>query len=88
MVFREVTRARRAQILNRTAKKTGDEFFETYRACVLTLRNAPEWPPALLRERLDLRLTELIKSTYGDIFPPKVFLAQSNAPRLGSILKR
>lgn len=85
-VFREVTWARRAQILNRTAKKTGDEFFETYRACVLTLRNAPEWP--LLRERLDLRLTELIKSTYGDIFPPKVFLAQSNAPRLGSILKR
>ena len=35
-----------------------------------------------------LRLTELIKSTYGDIFPPKVFLAQSNAPRLGCILKR
>ena len=24
------------------AKKTGDEFFENYRACVLTLRNAPE----------------------------------------------
>ena len=89
-VFREVTWARRAQILNRTAKKTGDEFFETYRACVLTLRNAPEWP--LLRERLDLRvrlrLTELIKSTYGDIFPPKVFLAQSNTPRLGSLLER
>ena len=36
----------------------------------------------------NLRLTELIKSTYGDIFPPKVFLAQSNASRLGSILKR
>ena len=71
--------------MNRTAKTTGDDFFETHRACVLTLRNAQEWP--LLRERLDLRLTELIKSTYGDIFPPKVFLAQSNAPRLGSILK-
>ena len=76
--------------MNSTAKETGHEFFETYRACVLTLRNAPEWPPALLRERLDLRLTELIKPTYhdGDIFPPKVFLAKSNAPRLGSILKR
>jgi hypothetical protein len=24
-------------------------------------------------------------STYGDIFPPRVFLAQCNAPRLGSI---
>ena len=58
--------------MNRTAKrpkKTGNEFFETYCSCVLTLHNAPEWP--LLRETLDLRLTELIKSTYGDIFPPK-----------------
>ena len=42
-VFR-VAWARRAQILNCTAKKTGDDFFETYRACVLTLHNAPEWP--------------------------------------------
>lgn len=85
-VFSEVTWARRAQILTRKTNKAGDEFFETYRACVLTLRNAPGWP--LLKERLDLRLTELVKSTYGDIFPPKVFLAQSNAPSLGSILKR
>ena len=30
----------------------------------------------------------LVESTFGDIFPPKVFLAQSNSPRLGSILKR
>ena len=85
-VFREVTWARWAQILNLTAKKTSDKFFEVYRARVLTLRNAPEWP--LLRERLDLRLTELNKSTYGDIFPPQVFLAQSNAPRLVCIVKR
>ncbi len=63
-----------------------NNFFETYRACVITLRNAPEWP--LLRERLDLRLTELIKSTCWDIFPPKVFLAQCNPPKLGSILRR
>ena len=63
-----------------------EDCFETYRSCVLTLHNVQEW--LLLRERLDLRLMELIKSTYGDIFPPKVFLAQSNEPRLGSILKR
>jgi hypothetical protein len=85
-VFGEITWGRRSQILNRTAKKEGDDFFEMYRACVLTLRNAPEWP--LLKERLDLRLTELIQSTCGDIFPPRVFLAQSNAPRLGSIIKK
>ena len=74
--------------MNCTAKKTGDDFFMTYHACVPTLCNGPGWP--LLRERLDLRLTELIrvKSAYGDIFPPKVFLAHSTAPRLGSILKR
>ena len=85
-VFGEVTWARRSQILNRTTKKEGDEFFEMYRACLLTLRNAPEWP--LLKEKLDLRLTELIQSTCGDIFPPRVFLAQTNAPRLGSIIKK
>jgi hypothetical protein len=68
------------------SEKKSNDFFETYRACVLTLRNAPEWP--ILKQTLDLRLTELVESTYGDIFPPKVFLAQSNAPRLGSILKR
>ena len=83
--FAEVTWERRSQILTRTAKKEGDNFFEMYRACVLTLRNAPEWP--LLKERLDLRLTELIQSTCGDIFPPRIFLAQSNTPRLGSIIK-
>ena len=72
-----------------TAKQTGYEFFETYQcyhAYVLTLSNVPE--RLLLRGRLGLRLTELIKSTYGDIFPAKVFLAQSNTPRLGHILRR
>ena len=85
-VFERVTWARRTRILNGGPKGNDHEFFETYRACVLTLRNAPEWP--LLKERLDLRLTELIKSTCGDIFPPKVFLAQCNRPKLGSILRR
>jgi hypothetical protein len=42
----------------------------------------------MLKELLDLSLSELTKSTFGDIFPPRVFLAQSSAPRLGSILKR
>jgi hypothetical protein len=74
-VFGEITWDQRSQILNCTTKKK-----EAYRVCVLTLRNAPEWP--LLKERLDLRLTELIQSTYWDIFPPRVFLAQSNAPDL------
>ena len=59
---------------------------KTYRACVLTLRNAPEWP--LLKERLDLNLQDLVDTTYADIFPRRAFLAQCNAPRLGSILKR
>ena len=85
-VFERVTWARRTRILTGGPKGNDHEFFETYRACVLTLRNAPEWP--LLKERLDLRLTELIKSTCGDIFPPKVFLAQCNPPKLGSILRR
>lgn len=84
-VFLEVTWERRSQILLRSKTKSSN-FFETYRACVLTLRNAPEWPQ--LRERLDLKLTELVESTFRDIFPPRAFLAQSNAPRLGSILKR
>ena len=66
-------------------EERGSRFFETYRACVLTLRNAPEWPA--LRVQLDLSLKELVESTYGDIFPPRAFLAQCNAPRLGSILK-
>ena len=84
-VFEEVTWERRSRILSVIRKESG-RFFEKYRACVLTLRNAPEWP--LLKERLDLGLEELVKSTFGDIFPPRVFLAQSSAPRLGSILKR
>ncbi len=67
-VFGEITWDQRSQILIRTTKKKeGDSFFETYRACVLTFRNAQEWP--LLKERLDLRLTKLIQSTFGDIFP-------------------
>ncbi len=85
-VFGEITWGRRAKILNRTAKKEDDDFFKMYCACVITLRNAPEWP--LLKERLDLRLTELIQYTCGDNFPPRVFLAQPNAPRLGSIIKK
>jgi hypothetical protein len=59
--------------------------FEIRLSKVLILRNAPE--QTLLKARLDLRLKELIQSTCGDIFPPRVFLAQSNAPRLGSIIK-
>ena len=39
------------------------------------------------RERLDLSLNELTESTFGDIFPRRAFVAQSSAPRLGSILK-
>ncbi len=85
-VFKEITWERRSQILNHTTRKEGDNFFEKYRACVLTLRNAPEW--TLQKARLDLRLTELIQSTCGDIFPPRVFLAQSNDPRLGLIIKK
>ena len=81
-----MTCGRRARILEPKRKEQGDQFFETYRACVLTLRNAPEWPA--LKSQLDLNLKDLVKSTYGDIFPPRVFLAQCNAPRLGSILKR
>ena len=85
-VFQEVTWTRRSELLKGSRQKKSNEFFETYRACVLTLRNAPEWPT--LRELLDLSLNELTESTFGDIFPPRVFLAQSSAPRLESILKR
>ena len=88
-VFQEVLWQRRSQILypsQNRRQKDGKQFFETYRACVLTLRNAPEWP--ILKERLDLSLQDLIESTFGDIFPRRAFLAQCNAPRLGSILRR
>lgn len=85
-VFEEVTWARRSELITRSRKEPCDEFFKTYRACVLTLRNAPEFPR--LKEQLDLSLRELTESTFGDIFPSRVFLAQSCAPRLGSILKR
>jgi hypothetical protein len=77
---------RRSELITRSRKEPCDEFFKTYRACVLTLRNAPEFPR--LKEQLDLSLRELTESTFGDIFPSRVFLAQSCAPRLGSILKR
>jgi len=85
-VFQEVTWARRSELLATNRKKQCDDFFQKYRACVFTLRNAPEWPK--LRELLDLNLTELSRTTFGDIFPSRVFLAQCNAPRLGSLLKR
>jgi hypothetical protein len=85
-VFHEVTWARRSELLTKNRQAKGNEFFETYRACVLTLRNAPEWP--MLKELLDLNLDQLRDSTYGDIFPPRMFLAQCSAPRLGSILRR
>jgi hypothetical protein len=42
----------------------------------------------MLKELLDLSLSELTESTFGDIIPQPVFLAQSSAPRLGSILER
>ena len=85
-VFQEVTWSRRSEVLTKLRQHKGNEFFKTYRACVLTLRNAPEWP--MLKELLGLSLNELRESTFADIFPPRIFLAQSCAPRLGSILKR
>jgi hypothetical protein len=42
----------------------------------------------MLKNMLDLSLDQLRESTYGDIFPKRVFLAQSSAPRLGSMLRR
>ena len=84
-VFKEVTWARRTEVLRR-GDQNKDDFFKTYRACVLTIRNAPEW--SKLRMLMDLSLRNLREETWGDIFPKKVFLAQSSAPRLGSILKR
>lgn len=43
-VFQEVTWARRSELLATNRKKQCDDFFQKYRACVFTLRNAPEWP--------------------------------------------
>ncbi len=84
-VFQEVTWLLRSE-LPKGSRQKKNEFFETYRACFLTLSNAQEWP--MLKERLALSLNELTESAFGDIFPPLVFLAQSSAQRLGSILKR
>ena len=44
-------------------KKQCYNFFQKYRACVFTIRNAPEWPK--LRELLDLHLLELTRTTFG-----------------------
>ena len=41
-------------------KERGSQFFETYLACVLTLRNTLEWPA--LRVQLDLSLKGLVVS--------------------------
>jgi hypothetical protein len=85
-VFKEVTWKRRNVILYGHKKSKNNAFFDSYRGCVLTLRNAPEWP--LLKRTLNMELTELVMSTNGDIFPPRVFLAQSNARSLASFIKR
>ena len=68
-VFQEVTWARRSELLARSRKESCNEFFETYRACVLTLRNAPEWP--FMRELMDsdLSLSDLREASWEDIFP-------------------
>ena len=58
--------------------------FETYRVCVLNLPNATEWPALTRRVQMDLSVKGLVESTYVDIFPSKVFLAQCNSPRLDS----
>jgi hypothetical protein len=57
-------------------------FFETYLFCALTLRDAQEWLTLLelLDGSLDLSLNELTESTFGNIFPPQVFLVQSSTP--------
>jgi hypothetical protein len=85
-VLQEVTWARRSELLAKNRQRKCQEFFETYRACILSFRNAPEWP--MLKNSLDLSLDQLRESTFGDIFPSRIFLTQSNAPRLGSILRR
>ena len=53
-MLEEVTWARRSELITRSRKEPCDEFFKTYRACVLTLRNAREFPR--LKEQLDLSL--------------------------------
>jgi hypothetical protein len=53
-VFREITWGRRARILEPKQKERNAQFLETYQPCVLTLRNAPEWPA--LKSQLDLSL--------------------------------
>ena len=40
--------------LQGAGKSPVTSFFKTFRACVLTLRNAPEWP--MLKELLELSL--------------------------------
>ncbi len=44
VVFERVTWAQRTRILIGGPKGNDHGFFKTYRAFVLTLRNAPEWP--------------------------------------------
>ena len=68
-------------------KANPDAFFERYRACVFTNRNAPGTDH--LRASINLSLDELRQDNVGrDIFPPCAFFAVRSAAPMGCILRR
>jgi hypothetical protein len=55
--------------------------------CADTLKHIRVASIELWKSHLDLSLKDLVESTYSDIFPPRVFLAQCSVPQLGLILE-
>jgi hypothetical protein len=79
----------REQILTRKGQRPEarkNHFFETYRGCVFSIRNAPGIDT--IKRKMDLSLDELRDQSDWDIFPPKAFFSVKSAPRLASYIKR
>jgi hypothetical protein len=68
-VFGEITWKQRSQIQNCTTKKNECfSFFKTYWS--VSSPSKTHWSGHCSKKDRDLRLKELIQSTYWDIFPP------------------
>ena len=88
-IFDQVSWCQRKEILGQAGKNVKvnkDSFFETYRGCVLSIRNAPGVD--VFQKSMDLSLLELKDDSEWDIFPPRAFFSVKSALRLANILKR
>ena len=87
--FDQVSWNQREQILTRKGQRPEarkNHFFETYRGCVFSIRNAPGIDA--IKRKMDLSLDELRDQSDWDIFPPKAFFSVKSATRLACYIKR